>query len=105
SLRDLRYVELDRIDALDERAAGAFEDLTTEMVAFVLADGAFAPYHARVDELAAEGAAATTATAATQVVDGLATVADEVALLTEVIEGLHIDDPTERTRVLEAVSE
>ncbi|MGH9209358.1 MAG: DNA repair ATPase [Acidimicrobiales bacterium] len=105
SLRDMRYADLERITAVETRVAEAFDALAGEMVEFVLADGAFAPYLTRVADLQAAAEAAGTASLVMAAVADLTVVAEQMALLTEVVEGLRIDDPTERTRVLQAVSE
>ncbi len=105
SLRDLRQVDLERLAALETEATQGFDAVAAGMVAFVLAEGAFAPYHDRVEALAAEARAAGTAAGAAQVTESLVEVADQLALVTEVVDGLRIDDATDRTRVLEAVSE
>ena len=105
SLRDLRYVDLDSVAALEARATESFDAIAADMVGFVLADGAFAPYHERVAALDAEGRAADAAADAAEVASGLTAVADEMALVAEVIDGLEIDDARDRTRVLQSVSE
>lgn len=105
SLRDLRYVDVERVGGLEAEIAESFDSISADMVGFVLADGAFAPYHDRVAALEAEARGTATASDAVQVADGLTAVAEEMALVTEVVEGLRIDDATDRTRVLQAVSE
>ncbi|GMV42507.1 MAG: hypothetical protein AMXMBFR64_42230 [Myxococcales bacterium] len=105
SLKDMRYADVGRIDALEKGVIERFDALSRGAVEFLLRDEALAPYHARIGELLATGEAVQKVTDADPVLVAIDEVASQVDLLTEVVGGLAISDATVRTQILEAISE
>ncbi|MEV6010653.1 DNA repair ATPase [Streptomyces sp. NPDC051976] len=105
SLRELRYVDTGKLDAL---AAGLDRDLTEAAGRaadhFAQAD-AFDAYRERVAATAAEAAALPTAADAAAVTAVLDEQAAGLGTVTETVGGLEIADATVRTRILAAVAE
>ncbi|MEU2925645.1 DNA repair ATPase [Streptomyces sp. NPDC007251] len=105
TLRDLRYADTARIDAL---AAAAEDDLAgfgRRAVQFLAREDAFAAQQTEVEHLAGEAAAVETVAGARPVAERLDTLADGLRTVTEVVTGLDIADATVRTAVLERIAE
>jgi hypothetical protein len=104
SLRELRYVDLLAIDALEKAVDGRFDEVRVACVDFFEADSAWAPV------LAALEATATAVEKTEKTVDlaplkaRLEELHSRLLLLGETVSGLDVDDPTKRTRVLEQLS-
>ncbi|WP_103939716.1 DNA repair ATPase [Thermomonospora echinospora] len=105
TLRELRYVDTERLDRLDA-------DLDTELagagrraVAFLQGEDAFTGYHADVEHLVAEAAEITTVAAAKPLGERLAERSAALETVTEVVGSLDIADATVRTRILERIGE
>ncbi len=105
TLTEMRYVDRERLDALEARIVEAFDALSRQAVEFLSGDDALAPYHSRIDELAAEAEAIDKASDGIQVRETLEGIGDGLELLTDVVGGLAIDDATVRTGILESISE
>ena len=105
TVREMRYADLARVDALEQRVIERFDQLSGEMVAFLEGDEALSPYHRRLEELVANSEAVAKVSEAVPLTEGFQKVGESLELLTEVVGGLQIDDATVRTRILEDVSE
>ncbi|MEM9554175.1 MAG: DNA repair ATPase [Acidobacteriota bacterium] len=105
SLGELRSVDTARLEALDERLVERFDELSTQTVDFLLDARALEPYRESIDALVARSEEAEKTTALKPLLEELEEIGGGLELLTEVVGSLEIDDPTERTRILEAISE
>ncbi|MEM9597521.1 MAG: DNA repair ATPase, partial [Acidobacteriota bacterium] len=105
SLREMRYVDLDRVAALETRIVDTFDDLSAQTVDFLLAPEALQPYHDEIGALEAKVDGITKTADARPLAEGMDDIGDGLELLTEVVGGLKIDDPTQRTGILENISE
>jgi len=104
-LREMRYVDLERIDALEADVIEQFDALSARAVGFLLGEESLAPYQEEIAELAAKGEGVQKTTEARPIHDRLDAIGDGLELLTEVLGTLKIDDPTARTTILESISE
>ena len=105
TLRELRYMDLDALGALEEEATAAFDTISRATVEFLLNADALAPLandiaalHAKI-ELAAKGSELRELHAEVD------TVGAGLDLLSEVVSGLQVDDATARTEILERIGE
>jgi hypothetical protein len=105
TLKDLRYADHDRIDALAAEAATDLASFGQRAVAFLAREDAFAAHHADVERLVAEAGSVTTTAEAAPVAARLDALTGELATVTEVVAGLDIADATVRTSVLERIAE
>lgn len=105
TLRDLRYADRARIDALAAETDSDLASFGQRAVAFLAREDAFAAHHADVERLVAEAGAITTTAGAGPVAARLDELADGLRTVTEVVGGLDIADATVRTTVLERVAE
>ncbi|MEU0564048.1 DNA repair ATPase [Nonomuraea sp. NPDC005983] len=105
TLREVRYLDLARLDALAEELAAELVSAGGRAVAFLEGEDAFTGYHEAVERLAAEAAAISTVAGAEPVTERLATQAEGLEVVTEVVGSLDIADATVRTRILERIAE
>jgi hypothetical protein len=105
SLREVRYIDRARLDELERALIEAFDKTSTATVEYLLNDKAFDPLSTRLEQLLGK-------------IEGLDKTKDIPVLeadiegtsaglnvLSEVIGGLQVDDPTKRTTILERISE
>ncbi|MEL6702928.1 MAG: DNA repair ATPase [Bacteroidota bacterium] len=104
ALREVRYADVALAEALETEAAEASERLARRMVEFLLRDDALAPYEAQVAEAAAAIDALDTVAEARGVAERFDTAASALDLLIETVSNLQIDDATQTTRIIDAVS-
>ncbi|MEW2357556.1 DNA repair ATPase [Spirillospora sp. NPDC029432] len=103
SLREMRFADGARIDALAAALAEERDATGHRAVGFLRGDGAFAGYHAEIERLGAEAAAIGTAAEAGPVAGRLTAQTEGLEIVTEVVGGLDIADATVRTEILERV--
>ncbi|HEV7708145.1 MAG TPA: DNA repair ATPase, partial [Asanoa sp.] len=105
TLRELRYVDLARIDTLGAELSDQLDGAARRAVEFLKRDDAFAGYHAEVERLTTEGAEVATVAAAAPVGERLTEQGDALRLVTDVVGTLDIADATVRTAILERIGE
>ncbi|MEV8516247.1 DNA repair ATPase [Dactylosporangium sp. NPDC051484] len=104
-LRDLRYVDTDRIAALQTRLGEELVAAAKRAVTFLRRDDAFAGYLADVRRLAVDAEAIRTVAEAAPVGERLAAQAAGLQVVTEVVGSLEIADATVRVGILDRISE
>lgn len=105
SLRELRYMDIERTETIESTITEEFDHLSGRTVEFLEGDDAFTPYHRLIDELTAEIDDLATVADAEPVGARLVEVGDGLELLTTVVGSLTISDATVRTAILERISE
>ncbi|NED97517.1 AAA domain-containing protein [Phytoactinopolyspora alkaliphila] len=105
TLRDMRYVDADRLDELDRTLEDELASAAERAVEFLQREDAFLSYHEDVDRLTAEAAVIPTVADATEVADRLAEQSQALETVTDVIGSLDIADATMRTAILERIGE
>lgn len=105
TLRELKYMDLARVDALEAEVVARFEGTSQAAVKFLLGDQALRPLSERLAALVAKIEAVTKSSELAPFTADLDAVNEGLGLLAEIISGLQVDDPTARTRILEGVSE
>lgn len=105
TLRETRYIDLPRLDALETETVEAFERVSQGCVTFLLGDEALAPVMAEIDDIDAAVPDVTRTTDLTDLQERLDTTATGVDLLSEVVAGLEVDDPTQKTAILGEIGE
>ena len=104
ALRDLRYADLDQIEALEAAVAEKAETLAEACVAFLLEPEALAPYEGRVAEQTAALDAVTKVAEAEALNEALAETGAGLDLLIEIVSNLNIDDATQTTAILDQIT-
>ncbi|WP_433374073.1 DNA repair ATPase [Streptosporangium sp. CA-115845] len=105
TLRELRHVDVTRIDALDAELAAELDSTAQRAAGFLRGDDAFAGYHAEVESLVSEAGAIATVAEAGPIGERLERQARGLEIVVEVVGTLDIADATVRTAILERVGE
>jgi hypothetical protein len=105
SKKEIRFIDVARIDALEKEVATAFERVTTDCVALLAKGDAFGELVRRADTLASRVAELATAVEVKPVREQIDGVAGGLDLLGNVIGSLKIDDTTKRTTILENITD
>ncbi|WP_326562041.1 DNA repair ATPase [Micromonospora sp. NBC_01796] len=105
TLRDLRYVDLARIDELSGELDSELTSTGQRVVAFLERDDAFGDYQAEVERLRTTAGAIGTVAEAAPLRDRLAEQAEGLQVVTEVVGSLEIADATVRTGILARIGE
>ncbi|MBE7464200.1 MAG: DNA repair ATPase [Planctomycetes bacterium] len=105
SLRELRYADLPKLDALEARLLERHEALAARTVELLLRPNALAAQIARIEALHAQVAPLTKGVEAAPLKASLVELGGGLDLLAELVNTLKIEDPTQRTQIVEALSE
>ncbi|MBU2669594.1 DNA repair ATPase [Actinoplanes bogorensis] len=100
-LREMRYADLARIDAVDASLSTAVDETARRAVDHLQRPDALADYESTVEGLVAEAGAIATVAEAEPVTARIAEQFDGIQAVTEVIGGLDIADATVRVGILE----
>ncbi|WP_041379433.1 DNA repair ATPase, partial [Phycisphaera mikurensis] len=104
-LRELRHVDPGEVEAMEAEVVDQTEAVSQKTLSFLLRDDALDPYRDRVRAQDEAVGALATAAEAEALGDEVAEAAGELELLIDVVNNLDIDDATQRTAVVEAISE
>ncbi|RSM43141.1 DNA repair ATPase [Actinoplanes sp. ATCC 53533] len=105
TLRELRYVDLARLDSLEHDLAAEVDSTARRAVEFLQREDAFAGYQQSVGQLVVDAAGIATVAEAVPVGERLTEQADGLQVVTEVVGGLDIGDATVRVAILERIGE
>jgi MoxR-like ATPase len=104
SLRDVRYIDRAKLDALEASVVQRFGDLSQRTVTFLLDEKALAPFAEKTSSIESRIASVGKTNDADALVRELEGVAESLNLLTEIIGSLQIEDPSVRITILERIS-
>ncbi len=105
TLKDQRYIDRERIAELDTIVTEAFDEVSNATVQFLSNDTALKPYIDSIETLDKRIASAELVIVIKEVNEELEKLSLGLDLLTEVLNGLKIDDATKRTKILDDISE
>ncbi|MCZ4609044.1 DNA repair ATPase [Streptomyces sp. Lzd4kr] len=105
TLKEMRYADTARIDALASATEADLAAFGQRAVAHLAREHAFAGHHSDVERLVADTEAMTTVAEAGPLVSRLDELAAGMGVVTEVVAGLDIGDATVRTSALERIAE
>ena len=105
SKKEIRFVDVARLEALEKQVAEAFDRVTEDCVALLARGQAFGELISRADALAARVGELPTAVEIKPVREDIDKVAAGLDLLGNVIGALKIDDTTKRTVILENITD
>ncbi|MEE8587566.1 MAG: DNA repair ATPase, partial [Acidobacteriota bacterium] len=105
TLREMRYVDLERLDEMEAQLVERFDQVSGQAVQFLQDETAFEPYRQQIEALAGRCEQIEKVTESTQLGESLQAIGDGLDLLTEVVGALKIEDATLRTQILEQISE
>ncbi|MFI5659940.1 DNA repair ATPase [Streptomyces sp. NPDC051684] len=104
-LKDLRYADAERIDALGEELAADLAAVGQRAVTFLARPDAFAVHRERIEELTRNAEALASVAEADALHEELREFSDQLHTAADVVTGVDIADATVRTTVLERVTE
>jgi len=104
SLRELRYVDTELVDALEKEVAETSERLAGRCVEFLLRENSLLPFEQAVETQRAGIDSLTTVADAREVEEAISTSAGELEMLIEIVGNLNIDDATKRTTIIDNIS-
>ncbi|MEX6501205.1 DNA repair ATPase [Pseudomonas zhanjiangensis] len=105
TIRDYRYIDVVRIDAMEAELLAAQERTAQAVSNFLASDAALEPYVLQLKQLDEQAQKATTVTQLNEPLQALQAMAADLDMLSSLMAGLKIDDATQRTRIVESISE
>ena len=105
TLAELRYVNTVPVQAMEAAVVEAFDTVSQAVVGFLLQEDSLGPVLASLGVIERGIGAAERSTALTPLAEQLAQTSGGLELLIEVVGGLEVGDPSDRTRILEGISE
>ncbi|WP_437541946.1 DNA repair ATPase [Sorangium sp. So ce367] len=105
TLRELKYMDLGRVDALEAEIVARADEVSQACVTFLLGEQAFRPLADRLAGLIAKIEAVAKSPELAPFAADLDAVNEGLSVLAEIVASLKVDDPTARTRILEGISE
>lgn len=105
TLKDQRYINLTRIEQLDTQVSEHFEQVSAATVAFLAADKAFQPYNDKLVTIENSLSQVTLVVDVNPLIEELDGLSVGLDLLTEILNGLKVEDATVRTKILDDISE
>ena len=103
-LRSIRYIDLDRVDELENQLKTINENLSAKTIEFLLLDEALIPYEEKVAEQKKLVASITKVFDAKEIEDACLKIAAELELLIDILNSLKIEDATQTTKIIEKIS-
>jgi hypothetical protein len=103
-LRELRYADIEQVDALEEQAQKAQSQLAEDCVAFLLEEDALLPYRKQIEAEAARIPQLETARQAAELEAAFDEIGKALELLIEIVSNLKIEDATQTTRIIDGIS-
>src|SRR5688572_652200 len=104
ALRELRYVDLPAVEALEKESAEHSAKLSQLCVEFLLKPEALQPYRTKSDELHTAINAVTKVAEANKVEEQIVGAGKELQMLIDVVTNLKIEDTTVTTSIVERIS-
>ncbi len=105
SLKEIRYMDLQRVDALEAEVVASFEQVSSWTVEFLLTPAAFQPLHESVARIEAELGKATKTAELKGQIEEVERLGGGLTVLGEVVGGLTSGDATQKAKILEDISE
>ena len=104
SLRELKYVDIAAVEAIETEISEHADRLSHKCVEFLLDDAALAPYQQRVADQNSAIDGLKTGVEAKGLDEQIVQVGNELEMLIEIVSNLKIEDPTQRTRIIDNIS-
>ena len=104
SLKDLRYVEMARVEKIEKVVAEYSERLSNECVDFLLREDALVPFTQKLDAIEEQIPGLKKTTEMEETGKALDGVNESLDLLTELVNTLNIEDATQTARIIENLS-
>ncbi len=103
-LKDLRYANLERIEAVESELGEANDQLSKATLSFLLRKEALQPYELKTEKLKKDLAEAKKVTELNRLAEEIVKISAELDLLIEIVGNLKIDDATQSVKIIDAIS-
>ncbi len=103
-LRDLKYIDLSAVEALEQQVRQETEACSQKSVEFLLQPQALTPYHQRVERQLAGIEKLSKVTEANELQGQIEQTGKDLEMLIEIISNLKIEDATQRTKIIDDIS-
>jgi hypothetical protein len=104
AVKERRYVDLERVQQLEQEVAGEVEQLSNRCVEFLLRPESLAPYEQKVQEQETAIDSLVKVIEARQLGEAIDATGAELELLIEIVGNLKIEDSTQTTRIIDNIS-
>jgi len=105
TIKDHRYIDMVRIEALDAELTEVESTLSEKTVEFLMGENALSPYLEKMDQINHEVETATTISELNPLIENIEKTASGLDLLSELMGTLKVSDATVRTRIIDAISQ
>ena len=105
TLKEIRYVDEAGLKALEDEVVEHFDRTSRACVGFLLEDDALVPIRGRLDTILTRVADVAKVADVVPIQTELDETSAGLDVVSEVVQGLEVDDATARTRILEGISE
>jgi len=105
SLKEQRYIDTERIAQMDTQVSEQFELVSEATVTFLSSDKALQPYHDKIITMENTLSKVELVVEIKPLIEELEALSVGLDLLTEVLNGLKVEDATVRTQILDDISE
>ena len=104
TLKEVRYIDIAALEAAGKEVAGATAQLSDSAVAFLLKPEALEPYRITADEQLAAAGKVSKVSEGKKIEAAVSQTGGELEMLIEIVNNLKIDDATETTRIIDAIT-
>ena len=105
TIREYRYIDVARLDAMEAELLAAHERVAAATATFLASEQALQPLLERLQSLDGEAQKAETVAQLGEPLAALEAMAGDLDMLSSLMASLRIDDATQRTRIIESISE
>jgi len=105
TIRELRYIDLNKVQALQDALAKELDALGQATVAFLSSEAALTPFHDQLAQQQSQLEKCQTTADIQPLLEQLEQMGQNLDLLNSTLAGLEVEDPQVRTGILEALSE
>lgn len=105
TIRDYRYIDIARIDEMGQQLLELYEQTAQRTAEFLISDQALRPFTEQLEKLDQQAQAATTVAQLAEPVTAMDAMGSDLDMLSSLMASLKIDDATQRTAIVEAISE
>ena len=105
TIKEHRYIDVVKLDKLDEELNGVEDSLSHKTIEFLSDERAIEPYISKINQLNQDVEHATTIAQLNPLIENIEKTASGLDLLSELMGSLKVEDPTVRTRIIDAVSQ
>nr|WP_256435630.1 DNA repair ATPase [Aliikangiella sp. G2MR2-5] len=104
SIREYRYIDIQKIDELDQEIGVVEDKLNQQTVEFLASDDSLDSYYKELDEIAKNSVKCKSNAELRPFIESLDSMAQGLDLISEMMATLKVDDATLQTKIVDAVS-